>query len=290
LFKQSKTSTFRFFILIVCSIILLVLSNKGSHIDQLRTSLSVVVAPIQYSVSWPISFFSRIATNIKSQELLRQENARLQANQIMLQAQMQKFTSLQKENNQLRVLLQSTPKVSGEVKAAELLSVDLAPFSQEIVLDIGRYQGVYEGQPVLDANGVVGQVVIAGPLTSNVLLITDIRSAIPVVIERTGMRAIAEGKGAEKNLSLINLPKTTDVRVGDTLITSGLDQQFPEGYPVGTVSSIKDRPDLDFDEIEVAPAAHINSSRLFLLVWPPPRKEALRQQLTLDTITSGTSN
>ncbi len=224
---------------------------------------------------WPLQLLGWLDSSITSHESLLQENTNLRAEQILLRAQVQQLISLEKENKQLRALLQSSPRAQGKVVAAQLLAVDTDPFSQEVILDRGSRVGVFVGQPVLDANGVMGQIIKVGPLTSLVLLLTDTRSAIPVQVSSNGTRAIAKGTGAVDSLELLNIPKTTQIKSGDLLVTSGLGQRFPEGYPVGTVKSVISRPGNHFADITVTPAAHLNRSRLVLLVWPDERTRQL---------------
>src|SRR5262249_30056895 len=137
------------------------------------------------------------------------------------------------ENAQLRELLKSTPQVEGRVSVAQLLAVDLDPNLQQVIVDKGANQGIFIGQPVLDAFGVMGQVVHADPITSRVMLITDRKSAIPVQDARNSIRAIAMGMGGVGKLALINVPETSDIQVGDLFVCSGLDMRYPVGYPVG---------------------------------------------------------
>ncbi len=261
--------------LILLSATLIFFDRQQNHFSKIRSVLSLFVMPIEYAVDWPIQWVSRIVTSISSHESLRQENVHLRAEHILLQAQLQKYVLLEKENQQLHALLQSAPRTEGKMAAARALALDLSPLMQQIVVDRGTQQGVYLGQAVLDADGVVGQVVQSGWLTSRVLLISDSQSAVPVIVERTGVRAVIEGQGSFSRLALINVPKTADIEVGDTLVTSGLAQRFPEGYPVGQVVSIIDRSGEDFVDIEVVPSARLNRSQLVLLVWPSVQEQEL---------------
>lgn len=279
LFARAPATGFHLLCLVILSCTLIILDRQDNHFSKVRTALSLFTVPIEYAVDWPIKMTGRIVSSISSHEALRKENAALRAEHILLQAQLQKYAVLEKENQQLHALLQSTPRVGGEVVVAHTLAIELAPFMQQIVLDSGSRQGVYPGQAVLDAQGVMGQIIQTGPLTSRVLLITDSRSAVPVTVERTGIRAIVEGKGSYNDLILVNMPRTADIKAGDKLLTSGLDQRFPEGYPVGVVSSIVDKPDQDFIDITVTPSAELHRSRLVLLVWPSAREQVLNEHL-----------
>ena len=253
----------------------MVMDHRENYFIQLRGVLSTVVAPIQYAVDWPLKMVHRVTVSISRQEKLIRENTHLRAEQLLLKAQVQKFIALEKENRQLRALLNSSPRVSGRVVAAELLAVDSSPYRHKIVLNKGTKDNVYIGQPVVDASGVVGQVIVTGPLTSQVLLLTDLKSAIPVQINHSGVRSIVQGTGDFSYITLEHIPKTTQVNVGDVLVTSGLDLRFPEGYPVGVVTSVEDHPGEKFSTIKVTPSAEINRSRIVLLVWPNEQEREL---------------
>lgn len=223
----------------------------------------------------PTRFFRWTNNNLTTQHNLLIQNGTLQTQVILLQAQLQKLLALKSENEQLRGLLQSTSQVDGKVKVARLLAVSLDPNMQQMVIDQGAKQQVEIGQPVLDANGVMGQVVEVGDYTSKVLLITDTRSAVPVEDARDQERAVAVGLGASGELELLNVPEITQIQVGDKFVTSGLDMRYPAGYPVGIVAQIKYNKDDHSKEIILSPAAQINRAEQVLIAWP--RKNKLRE-------------
>lgn len=249
------------------------LDHQFNYFGRLRGMLSIVVAPLQYFVDRPVGFIRWVDTSFTTQQNLLVENAQLRARQLLLYAKLQKAIALEKENEQLRALLRSSSNLHEKVTVAQLLAVDLAPYTQQIIIDKGEKDGVYVGQPVLDAYGVMGQIIAVGPLNSRLLLITDPRSAIPVQNNRNGNRAIASGLGYDSVLELINVPITTDFRKGDFLVTSGLGGHYPPGYPVGIVNNVKVSHGERFANISLTPAAHVNQSRQVLLVWP--RKEKM---------------
>jgi rod shape-determining protein MreC len=209
-----------------------------------------------------------IEINISGQHNLAVENAQLRTEQLMLRAKLQRLTALRAENDQLRALLSSSSKVGGKVLVAELMAVDLAPFTRQVVLNKGKRDNVTVGQAVLDAYGVMGQVIEVDRSSSRVLLISDSRSAVPVQSTRTGSRAIAVGQGVSNGLQLMFVPDTADFQVGDSLETSGLGKRFPMSYPVGIVSEVNHKAGERFSAITVYPSAHLDSSRQVLLVWP----------------------
>ncbi len=234
----------------------------------MRSGLSWVVAPMQYFVDRPINLLRWVETSFTAQQNLLIENAQLRARQLLLYAKLQKVVALEHENDQLRALLKSSMNIHDKVTVAQLLAVDLAPYTQQIIIDKGGRDGVYVGQPVLDAYGVMGQVIGVAPINSRVLLITDPRSAVPVQSSRNGNRAIAAGLGFNGVLELINVPITIDFRKGDYLVTSGLGGNYPPGYPVGIINNVKLSQGGRFANISVMPSAHVNQSRQVLLVWP----------------------
>jgi rod shape-determining protein MreC len=246
----------------------MILDTRVAAVSQVRAALSMPLIPLQYVVSWPIEFFDNVGGSISSRNALIQENLALKAEQLRLKAQVQRLTALELENNQLKALMSSSAEVQGKVLVAQLLAVATEPFVNQVLLDKGSKDGVFIGQPVLDANGVMGQIIQVGPLTSRVLLINDAHSGVSVQVARNGIRAIAVGDAYTGRIRLMHVPQTADVRVGDMLITSGLGDHFPEGYPVGQVLSVVKDPGLQFATIAVEPAAHLDRSRGVLLVWP----------------------
>ncbi|MAZ39758.1 MAG: rod shape-determining protein MreC [Legionellales bacterium] len=266
LFKHKAATAWRFVILFLFSIILMMYDHRSHQTEKLRTSLTTVIAPLQFSVSKPIEILEWLKSSFSSHQKLAEENTNLKSQLLLQRAEMQKSISLQKENKQLRALLRSSSTIEGSVKVAQILAVSLDPFLSQVVLDKGKKYGVYLGQPVLDSTGLMGQVIQVGVLTSRVMLVTDSRSAIPVQDSRTGIRAIAIGSGTNRPLMLINVPQTSDVQVGDELITSGLGLNFPVGYPVGIIQKVQNRPGQHFATILVKPSANLEKSRQVLLV------------------------
>jgi rod shape-determining protein MreC len=195
------------------------------------------------------------------------ENLRLKSDQLLLQSRLQRLLAIESENNYLKSLMQSAQKVQTKTLIAELMAVDSEPFLNQVVLDKGSRQGVYEGQPVLDASGVMGQVVRTDFFSSRVLLINDPHSGIAVQNVRNGMRSVAVGDGYSGKLRLLYVSKTTDVRPGDIFMTSGMGDRYPEGYPVGKAISVMNNPSHQFVDVLLEPSARLESSRQVLLIW-----------------------
>lgn len=270
MFTRGPQIGLRLFFLTVLSIILMVLDQREHYLSPLRNALTAVVAPIQYLVDVPIRGIQNLSNNLSSREKLLAENAALKANQLLLRAQLQKLISLENENAELRALLQSSPRIqNSRIAIAHLLAISTDPLISELVLDKGLNDGVYNGQPVLDANGVMGQIIQVGPLTSRLLLISDLRSAVPVQDARNGVRGIVVGQGHLAKMLLTDIPDTIDVKEGDLLVTSGLGGHYPAGYPVGIISQVQHDTGAQFTHIEVTPSAQLNRNQPLLLIWPP---------------------
>lgn len=246
----------------------MIIDHRLLPFHQLSTRVSASIAyPFEWTVNAPVRFVLWLNANLTSSQRLVDENAQLRADELLLQSRLQRLSALEKENAQLRLLLQSSPQVPGRVQVARLLAVDLNPNLLQMIADKGLHHHVYVGQPVLDAYGVMGQVVSVGPLTSKILLITDPHSAVPVKDERNGVRAVAEGLGVTGKLALRNVSSMTDIQVGDIFVTSGLGLRYPMGYPVGQVAAIVHSPNDQYQQVTLIPAAHLDQTEQVLLVW-----------------------
>jgi rod shape-determining protein MreC len=246
----------------------MVFDRQESYFSKFRSRMMAAVYPLQAVVDKPMHFFHWIENTVSAQQEVLAENGKLRARQLMLQAKLQRLLAIERENLHLRELLNSSTHLTGKVIVAQLVSVDLNPLTREVTLDKGYQDDVSEGQPVLDATGIFGQVIEVGPFSSRVLLTNDGRSAIPVQNNRNGLRSIAAGTSFADRLILLNMPATVDIEVGDVFVTSGLGGKFPFGYPVGRVVSIERKQSGRFAEIQLEPSANLNSSRLVMLIWP----------------------
>jgi len=255
-------------VLVTLSTLMMALDNRQHHLEGIRAGLSLLVYPLQYIVNLPVVATHWLDDSLSSRETLQEENDHLKRQQILFKARLQTLQSLKAENLRLRELLQSSKKVSDRVLIGELLSVDLEPFTRQIVINKGSSKDAYLGQPLVDAEGVMGQIVHLGPFSSTAMLITDANHAIPVQVNRNGLRAIALGTGAPDKLDIPYLPISADIVVGDLLITSGLGGRFPSGYPVAVVTEVTKDPTLPYAVISAAPTAQLEQAREVLLLWP----------------------
>ena len=268
---------------VALSVVLMTMDHRHQHIESLRAGLSVLVYPLQMLVELPGATYGWFSETLATRRHLQEENASLRTQILMLKAQTQKLQSLEVENIRLRELLDSSFQVGQKILVAALLSANLDPYQHQITINKGELDKVYQGQPLLDANGVMGQVVHVGPYTSTALLITDTSHAIPVQVNRNGIRTIAIGSGTINRLDLPYLPNNADVRPGDLLTTSGLGGKFPPGYPVAVVEAVVHDPGQTFAQVTATPTARLDRSREVLLVWPTLRT-------TLKPVTAPPSN
>jgi rod shape-determining protein MreC len=253
--------------------------SRFDYLSRVRYYAATAVTPLQFMANLPSQASEAAANLFRSRDDLAAENAKLRDELLMQQYQLQKLDHLVAENQRLNELLKSSAIVDEEVMRAQLTGESPDPYVKRILINKGSRDGVFIGQPVLDASGLMGQVVEVEPLSSWVLLITDPQHSTPVQINRNGVRAIASGtRDTLHQLTLNNVPNTEDVKVGDVLVTSGIGGRFPPGYPVGVVSSVRQDPAQPFADVLVTPTAQISRSRNLLLVFvqeqPAPPAEA----------------
>jgi len=267
---------------VVFAIGLIVADHRYRYLDPLRSTLAVIVYPVHYLAGLPGSLARKVQAHLTQKEELRRRNRSLYRDNLVLKARLQRFEALEAENRRLRDLLGSSLNMGDRVLIAELRAVDLDPYRQQVMIDRGASSGVFVGQPVLDANAVMGQVTRVDPLSATVLLITDASHGLPVQINRNGLRTVARGTGFINRLELSHLPKNADVRAGDQVVTSGLGGHFPPGYPVAEVVEVRQESGEPFATVIAEPTARLDRSREVLLVWTLA-PILLDQALTKDT-------
>ncbi|NNJ96093.1 MAG: rod shape-determining protein MreC [Gammaproteobacteria bacterium] len=275
LFLRGPSVTLRMIILVILSIILMTADHRWQHLDTVRNTLSYLLFPVEYVVDLPIRLYYWGQQNMSSHQTLLRENRDLKDLQLQSRVQLQKLDILEKENERLRQLLSATPKTPEDHLIAEIVSVDVDPYRHFIVLNKGAKDRVYKGQPIIDAHGVMGQIVYVNALTSTAMLISDVSHAIPVQIDRTGLRSVAFGAGQTDYLDLRHIPHNADIRVGDKLISSGLGERFPRNYPVATITNIDRDTGETFIDVRALPMAQLDTSREVLLVWTENHQQIL---------------
>ena len=256
-------------LLVILSVCLMILDHRTDHVRHIRSGIAVLVYPLQYLVNVPADFLDWTGETLASRDELQEKNADLQRENRALRSQLHKLTFIEAENRHLRELLQSSKRIGERVLIAELLSVDMDPYRKQVVLNKGDQDDLlYRGQPIVDAYGVMGKLVNVSPFASTAMLITDPNHALPVQVNRNGLRAVAVGMGSEGLLELTHLPNNADIKEGDLLVTSGLGCVFPAGYPAARVIEVSTNPSLPFARIIAEPLALLDRSREVLLVWP----------------------
>lgn len=263
----------RAFALLLLSLLLMFLDHRDNHLDAVRNAISATVYPMRIIVAAPVNFWAWASDLSKSKKELRTENSRLRAEILLTAARLQRLTSLEAENNRLRDFLEARRRVQDEVRVVTIMAVDANPFKHNIVLDLGSSQGVYAGQAIINADGIIGLVMKAGPLTSDAILISDPGHALQVEVNRNGLRTVAYGTGEFGRLDLPGLPNNADIRTGDLLVTSGLGGTFPSGYPVAVVDTVTRIPQDAFAKITATPTAALDQMREVMLIWSAQRDE-----------------
>lgn len=271
LFRRRPSLALRFLLAALAALLLLFLDQRGPRLVPLRSALLTVLHPVQQAIDLPFRAWAWSADNLRERSTLREQTAALREENLRLKLRAQAVDALQAENQRLKALLDSLARTPQPLRAliASTVKVGLDPYIGQIQIDKGSVQGVFAGQPVLDATGVVGQVLHVAMQTSQVLLITDSRHAIPVKSVRSGVRAIAVGRGPVGALDVPYLPNHVDLEVGDTLVTSGLDDVFPPDLPVATVSRVNRTGEGEFAEVQATPTGRLDRIQEVLLVWPP---------------------
>ncbi|MEJ1298636.1 MAG: rod shape-determining protein MreC [Candidatus Sedimenticola sp. (ex Thyasira tokunagai)] len=267
MFTQGPSVTFRVIFAVVFSLALMIMDHRQNHLEAVRSTLATLLSPLLYVVNLPRTVGEWANETLTTRESLQRSNETLRRENLLLKAEQQKMAALESENTRLRNLLDSSFRIGERVLIAELMAIELDPYRQQVMINKGTNSGVFQGQPVLDAGGVMGQVVHVHRSSSSVLMITDISHALPVQINRNGLRTIAMGTGRINSLDLPNLPNNADIREGDLLVTSGLGGRFPAGYPVARITTVVHKPGEPFADVEAQPVAHLDRTREALLVW-----------------------
>jgi len=247
---------------------LIIFDKRYDHLGQIRRFLSVVAYPVQVAVASPFEGWDWFRQSVSSRETLRADKAKLEAELRLANFRLQRYEALEAETQRLRALRESTAAVANRFIIGDIMDLDIDAFRERVLIDKGARDGVFVGQAVLDAGGVFGQVARVEQLTSEVILVSDASHAIPVQVNRNGLRTIAVGTGDMSRLKLPYLSTSADVVAGDLLVTSGLGGGFPAGYPVGTVAEVKRDPAQSLADVEVRPAAALDRSREVMFVWP----------------------
>lgn len=258
---------FRFTLYAVLAVVVMYLDQRGRYLEQVRFVLQAGAYPIQLLVNSPPSAWRWIRESFQTRESLRAENERLRQRQRDLELMSMRYEALAHENGELRGLRDALPPVADRWMPAEIINIQLSGIRQRLLINRGVSNGVFKGQAVLDDRGLIGQTTHVGPWSAEVILITDAEHAVPVRVDRTGLRTIAVGGGDGSSLALPYLPANADIRSGDLLVTSGLGGVFPEGYPVARVTEVHHDAVQPLAQVRALALSHINSDTEVMLVW-----------------------
>lgn len=276
--NRRPSSLTRLVLLVVLSVVFMLLDYRGQYLPQIRSGLSVLTYPLQRLAALPVQASAWMTDLFVTEHELHEQNRRLHEERLLNLARLERLEALEAENRRLRDLLGSAARVADRAVVAELMAVSLEPFTRKIVVAKGSRDDVYLGQPVIDAYGIIGQITEVGVFSSKSTLITDPGHAIPVVVNRNGLRAIVFGTGAPDRVSVPHLTASADIREGDLLVSSGMGGRFPPGYPVAEITRVVKDPNEAFLDIDARPTARLNYGKEVLLVWPGNRRRAAEPQ------------
>jgi len=290
-FSGQAALTARLMMYVLMAIVLMAMDHRGQYVPKLRAQADYLIEPFYHLVEWPFRAMRGSWSYFQSTQSLIRQNKDLSKQLLAEKSALQRFDALLEENRRLRELLDGSEKLDIEYQFAELIDVDLDPFSHRVVIDRGHDRDVQVGQAVIDGAGVMGQVEEVDLHFSKVRLISDPNHALPVQINRTGLRSVAMGVGSTSRLSIPNLPREADVREGDLLVTSGLGNRFPAGYPVAVIEIVDRNEGRMFAEAFARPLAALDRGReVLLLKSPPPQAPGSAEADSLESLeTDGSS-
>jgi len=267
-FGEEGSRTARLMIYILLSIVLMFMDQLGHYVPRIRSAMELAFEPVFHVVAWPSKALQSLEVRTRERNDLIAENQQLLQQLLKVSGSVQTQAALQQENQRLRDLLGATRGRAYLFQFAEMQRVDLDPFSHKVWINQGTNQGVFIGQAVIDGLGIVGQVEDVHRHFSTVRLISDPDHALPVQINRTGLRTVAFGRGQTSHLLMPNVPLQADVSPGDLIVTSGLGDRFPPGFPVGEVERVDRDGGETFATVYMRPFAALDRGREVLLIEP----------------------
>lgn len=265
-FGEEGSRTARLMIYILLAIVLMFMDQIGHYVPRIRTAMELAFEPVFHVAGWPSAALESLELRTRERNELITENQQLLEQLLKASGSIQTKTALVQENQRLRDLLGATRGREYSFKFAEMTRVDLDPFSHKVWINRGVEDGVVVGQAVIDGLGIVGQVEDVLRHLSSVRLISDPDHALPVQINRTGLRSVAYGRGETSHLLMPNVPLQADVSPGDLIVTSGLGDRFPPGFPVGEVERVQRDSGETFAKVYVQPYAALDRGREILLI------------------------
>lgn len=279
IFAKAPSLGVRLTLAVFLSILLIAFDGRSSAMIQLRNVLETAVSGLYYFANTPRSVLDGVSNNFVDTHRLQIENRSLKDQLQEARSNLLILDQLKVENQRLRLLLSSPLRQDEYKKITEVLTTEMDTYRQQVVINRGKNDGAFVGQPIIDEQGVVGQIISVGETSSRVLLITDVTHAIPVQVLRNDVRGIATGTGHSDELLMDNLPRSVDVVKGDVLITSGLGGRFPEGYPVAIVEAVSNDGKNHFARVKARPLASFDRLRYLLMIWT--KSEEARKAQTI---------
>jgi rod shape-determining protein MreC len=261
-----STGTLRLIGYLALAMVLMVLDHRNGWMWRIRYGAAVAVEPLYRLAGLPVEGMRTLSVAFADRQRLTVQNQRLREDLLLANAKLNRMAAVAQQNEHLKELLDTQRSLELNVQLARVVGVDLGAYRHRLLLNVGARDGVRPGQPVIDARGVMGQVIHTLPTTSVVMLVTDPNNALPVTDERTGLRTIAYGSRDGDRLVLPTIPMAADVREGDRLLTSGLGGRFPPGFPVGQITRVQPAATGMFLEAQAQPTADINRSEDVLLL------------------------
>ena len=267
-FKESNLIFLKLILFLSISIMLLALDKDLSTSNKIRSNISYLIEPFYKLAELPINIYDNLSEYSNNKNELIEENKRLRKKVLVQSGIIQNIPSLKEENKRLKKLLASQgPNKSSKILIAELIKINLSPFSNKIVINKGKKENLFIGQTVIDSKGILGQVSELNEDFSIVTLITDPGHALLGINPRTDKKIVISGTGDNRVLQAEFISLNEDVKEGDYLITSGLDNIFPEGYLIGEITKIKKDEDEDFLSVKVSPSSSLSFNREVMLLW-----------------------
>jgi rod shape-determining protein MreC len=270
LFADSALGTLRLTFYLTVAIVLMIADHRGGYLGHVRALLSAAIEPVYRVAALPARLGQDARLALADRNELAERNAELGRRLMLAEATLNRYAAVEEQNQRLKRLLEVQQSLGLGAQLARLIEVDPGPFHRRIVLNVGSADNVAVGQAVIDAGGVMGQIVETLPHTSTVMLITNPTQAIPVAIERTGLRTIARGGSSADTLELPTIPISADVKAGDRIITSGLGGVYPAGFPVGEIRTISTDASGLFAAAVATPSASLDRSGEVLVLHEIP--------------------
>jgi rod shape-determining protein MreC len=278
LFTRTTPSPSLAIVLILTCALTLWIDSSSDYFRAIRQATSPWVEPVIGMAHLPLRLSSGVSDTFQTVMDRGERVDALEAENFELRALASRMAGLVAENARLRALLGSSSQIESDALIAEVLSLEQRSDRHRLILDKGERDGVRVGQAVIDSTGLLGQVTEVMPGLSKVMLVTDPSHAVPMLNERTGQQVIAEGTGDRQQLSVRFISVSADIRLGDSLVTSGLGRRFPRGYPVGQISNIEMIPGESFQSVDMSISSKphaIDHVLLLSLVEPLASEDAV---------------